>query len=79
MPAFTSPFIGTKHACGGTIIGNALEDETGAMLECIGCGAFMYIGEVDPPYRGEAFPTGTDRVAIQAAFDALDSRSPDAS
>lgn len=59
------------HAgCGGALLSNG--DGTG-YLYCDRCGAFRAGDDED-----EGFPTGTDREQNREAYDAGESRSPDA-
>lgn len=61
----------TLHGCGGTVHTGGSGDE--AHHVCDRCGAFAY----DSVYEG-ALPSGTDKVANQAAWDAGEDQSPEA-
>lgn len=59
------------HECGGAVVYSGTGSGT-PHLYCEYCGAFTY------DIEATALPSGTDRVANDAAWDAGDERSPDA-
>lgn len=60
----------TFHICGGTILSGGVGDQSHCY--CDRCGAFVY--GTDPA----TVPSGTDRDANRAAYDAGDESSPSA-
>jgi ribosomal protein L37E len=60
----------TRHECGGTVLVGGEGEQEHAY--CDRCGAFRYTED------SSAFPTGTDKAANNAAWDAGKTRSPDA-